>query len=86
MENCTGTPVNLNTDNDIIDVRWFDTQEQVFGQLKLMMGTGWRVSAMGLTSDGERGPVVARPIKIKGQRRYTGIGVWKISTLDADNN
>ena len=86
MEQSRATiPVDLNRDNDVVDVKWFSTQEEVFSQLRLMMKSGWRISPMGLTSDGDDGPVVARPIKIKGVKRYTGIGIWKVSNHDADN-
>ena len=84
-QNAATIPVDLNQDNDFVRAVWFDTQDQVLSQLRLMMKSGWHISPMGLTSDGDDGPVVARPIKIKGEKRYTGIGIWKVSNHDADN-
>jgi len=66
-------------DPDVKTVQWYNTQEQVFQVMAGMQRSGWWVSRQGLMTTSGSGSLVARPLKLKGQTKFTGIGIWQFN-------
>lgn len=74
--------VILNQDEHFLSAEWFPTSELAFSCLSNMIRDGWEVTDQGLVSCDERGSVVARPVKLRGSAKYTGVGIWRLSEFD----
>lgn len=60
-----------------IKIQWFNTEKAVFNCLSLMIKDGWAVS--NTLTGVVHGNVVARPIKVTGNKKFTGVGLWNIN-------
>ena len=83
-----GTNVNavdLSKDEDLLRTQWVEDQGAVMRILAGLQRSGWTVTRHGLMTEGDNGPIVARPMKIMGQTRYTGVGYWRINPATFDN-
>ena len=70
---------DIRNDPDVRTVQWYDTQAEVMRVLAGMQLSGWWVSTNGLMTTSGGGSLVARPLKIKGEDQFTGIGIWQIN-------
>lgn len=69
---------SVRRDPDFIGDEWFDSGAEMLATMRELFWLGWQYAPnQGLMIDNGDGPIIARPIKISGQKEYMGIGYWK---------
>lgn len=67
----------METTNNPIEVQWFSNEDIVFACLSRMITDGWIPSNIheGVVYN----DIVARPVKISGNKKFTGVALWQIN-------
>lgn len=74
--------LDIHKDPDVQTIQWYPTQAEVMRVLAGLQSSGWWASKDGLMTSTENGSLVARPLKLKGQTKFTGIAIWRYNPVN----